>query len=76
MSQVESNQPQHAGGPFVASYPVHDSGSLKCRPCGGRATLCPCGGVVHVLEDGTYACSDPRCGHVPGLRLVQGSALA
>lgn len=77
MSLVESNQQQHASaGPFVASFPVHVPRSLKCPPCSGRATLCPCGGVVHVLEAGGHACSNPRCSLVPGLRLVEGSALA
>lgn len=75
MSLVESNQQQRTGGPSVVSFPVHDPRSLKCPPCAGRATLCPCGGVVHVLEAGGYACSNPRCDQAPGLRVVHGGAL-
>lgn len=76
MSLIKSNREQRTGGPVVAAYPVHDPRSLSCPPCGGRVTLCPCGGYIHVLEAGGYACSNPRCTSVPGLRLVEGSALA
>jgi len=42
--------------------PQHDSLSLACPACAGRARTCPCGGTVHVLlYENRSLCSTVGC---------------